>query len=65
MATEVLKIQLDTLQLECQASQVENARLSGENPLAAEAIEKEREKLKQEVDNLSELTCKLEGKSWP
>jgi len=52
---EALKIQLDTMQLECQALQVENARLRGENPQTAAKIETEREELsglKQEVEEL-------------
>ena len=55
MATEVLKIQLDTLQLEYQALQVENAKLRGENPETALEIDTEREELtivKNEVDEL-------------
>ena len=55
MATEAIKIQLDTLQLEYQALQVENAKLHGENPQTAQEIDTEREELtvlKNEEDEL-------------
>jgi len=39
MATEGLKIQLDILQIEIQALQVENARLRSEKPQTAEEID--------------------------
>ena len=41
MATEGLKIQLDTLQLEYQALQVQNAKLRGENPQTAQEVDTE------------------------
>ena len=55
MTTEVLKIQLDTLQLKVQALQVKNARLHGEKLETAEEIDGEREGhsvLQKELDKL-------------
>ena len=43
MTTEVVKIQLDTLQLKIQALQVKNASLYGEKPETSEEIDVERE----------------------
>ena len=43
MTTEALKIKLNTLQLKVQALQVENTRLRGEKPEAADEIDAERE----------------------